>query len=127
MKVAVALIAGTAQARVKEFCPLKQVPCKFPCTLTKKEIKTFNLANYECIRGPAGMWECSRECSHGAGKLHMDCECGPLHGCHWNDFGGRCIEDDCDQGPHQHHNNEHYDKYDCDINYSDRRLRLLRR
>lgn len=41
MKVAVALIAGTAQARVKEFCPLKQVPCKFPCTLTKRKLKYF--------------------------------------------------------------------------------------
>lgn len=77
MKVTMALIAGTAQARVKDFCSLKQVP-----------------SDYECLRGHAGMWECFRECPFGAGKRRMDCECSQLHGCQWNSFEGWCIKDE---------------------------------
>jgi len=77
MKVTKALIAATAQARVKDFCSLKAVP-----------------SDYECIRGHAGMWECSRECPFGAGKRRMDCECSQLHGCQWNAFEGWCIKDE---------------------------------
>lgn len=92
MKVTMALIAGTAQARVKDFCSLKQVPCKFKFG-EKLRLNLINSADYECLRGHAGMSAC-RECPFGAGKRRMDCECSQLHGCKWNNFEGWCIKDE---------------------------------
>ena len=76
----------------KSFVPSNKFHVSIDISFNVPQIKF--KADYECVKGPAGRWECSSDCPSGAGKRRMNCECSKRKGCKWNDFEGWCIKDE---------------------------------